>query len=89
MDFNLQDFLRDMREEQRDGFHTITDRAERLADELTKHTKDDAVIAERLDGRLKNIEDVKSTMRWFVGALVLGAIGVSFDALVNHLHLLK
>lgn len=100
MDFNLQDYLRDMRSEARDdmqalmsrvdlGFTTVEQRASQIAKELALHAQDDAVTAEQMDGRLKNIEDTKKTFRWLGGALVIGAIGFVSDVLVNHLHLLK
>ena len=100
MDFNLQDYLRDMRSEARDdmqtlmsrvdvGFDNVETRSRTIASELAAHAQADAVTAEQLDGRLKNIEDTKATFRWLGGALVIGAIGFITDVLVNHLHVLK
>ncbi len=100
MDFNLQDYLRDMRAEARDdmqalmsrvdmGFHAVEVRSETIATELAIHAKDDAVTASRLDGRLKNIEDAKGALRWLGGAFVVGVIGFISDLLVYHLHVFK
>lgn len=71
------------------GFHAVESRAEDIATELAIHAKDDAVTATRLDGRLKTIEETRSTLRWLAGAFVVGVIGFISDIVVYHLHVFK
>ena len=92
MDFDLQDFLGDMRREQREdhqtlvqkvdaGFGAVSARASALEKDLESHKLDDT-------RRLTILEGGHNLTKWFarvaIGAVVTGAIGIFWDYLVNH-----
>lgn len=95
VEFNLQDFLRDMRREEQEahasllthmqgGFAETAARTTVLSDALTRHTLTDLEVAMKLDARLSRLEEKARTVSWLAGALMVGTIGFLADMLVNH-----
>lgn len=89
-DFNLQDFLRDTRAEQREDYQRLADNVshgfDKMSDAFLKHAAEDIHTAEILNGRLQNLEATDKTVRWLARTIFGGAIVMTYDMVKNHWH---
>lgn len=85
VDFNLQQFLSEMRGEMHDGFNRIDAAAAQVRTDLVLHEKSDLVIAAGINTRLDEIHKFTSgfwwTVRTVIAALVVAGMGLLFAAL--------
>lgn len=84
VNFNLQSFLADMRNEMLDGFDRVHTVADTVRADLVSHEKLDLTIAAAVGARLTALEKLNDSVRWVlrtaVAALIVGVIGVLFAA---------
>lgn len=76
MEFNLQDFLRDMRQEQNDSHVAMSRKIDNVLNRVNDH-----------ETRLILVEQTRKTVRWVVGILITGGVGVLYQvvaALIKH-----
>lgn len=89
MDFNLQQFLSEMRQEQRDDHKELSTKVEdgfsdvKLA--MSNHEIQDTIRFASIDKRLDSVENTRRSIRWLAGTVIVAAIGVAFELLTNHL----
>lgn len=77
-DFNLQDYLRDMKDELCNKVDGVGRKVDRLDAKIDNH-----------EGRLIIVEGTRKTMRWLAGTMIVGLVTALFDLLVSHLPKLK
>ena len=88
VNFNLQQFLHDMRSEMLDGFDRVDATAAKVRGDLVEHEKHDIIVAAETNRRLDRIDDTQSkfmagmwwTIRTIVAAILVGGIGLAFAA---------
>lgn len=86
MDFDLQRYLTEMREELNrkidDGFSAQESRSATIAKDLVAHQTADTLLQSAIVGRLSSLEELKGTLNWaakvVVGALLLYMVKVIF-----------
>lgn len=64
VDFDVQTFLRDMRNEQNDAHSKLEEKIDGLKTTISNH-----------ETRLTVVENDRSTLRWFFGSIIAAAIG--------------
>lgn len=73
MNFDMQQFLSEMRQEQREDHQVVV-------------TKLDSVIVKVADHetRIVVVENTRKTMLWLAGTVIVALLGAVLDFLVNH-----
>lgn len=72
--FNMQAFLTDMRQEQKEDHDALTLKVDGIVDKLSDH-----------ETRIVVVENTHKAARWLGGAVVVAFLGFICDALFNHL----
>lgn len=87
--FNLQQFLADMREEQRSDMQTLTGKLDNMSGQL--HGRISAVHTKVNDHetRIVVVENTRKAMRWLAGTAIVAVLGAALEFLFNHLPKLK
>ncbi len=84
VNFNLQQFLADMRDEMHDGFNRIDATASKVREDLQHHEKADLRVAADIQIQLDRAARFQSNARWMLrtiaAAVVVAAIGALFAA---------
>lgn len=88
-DFNIQQFLSDMRAETNEGFNTIRLRSEIIAANLVAHERADILVQVLVESRLKEIEKVAASVKWFVRVGIVAIVTFLFDLLLYHVPLIR
>jgi len=98
VDFNIQQFLSEMRAEQQmahreitervhDGFEALSSRATRIAEDLQDHERSDTIIAQAHIARLITVEDTVGAVKWLskaaLGAVIVGIVAFLFDLITR------
>ncbi len=81
----LRQDLREMRQEQRDGYKTLSGKIDETLEKLSEHTLSDVKALSSLDGRLAVVEGTRRSVRWLVGTGIVGVTGAVADFFFNHL----
>ena len=88
MEFDLQQFLSEMRAEMHEGFTSSAIVVKAVADQLTTHQLDDVTIQGETNVRLSRLEGLHSSVRWVlratIGAGIVGFTAAAFDFFRNH-----
>lgn len=74
MEWDLQTYLRDMRQEQQEDHLRLSVKIDSVVTVLNKHDK-----------RIATVENTRKTMLWLGSSLIVAVIGFIVDMLVNHL----
>lgn len=74
MEFNLQDFLSEMRAEQREDLKTLDGKVDKALTTLQDH-----------ETRIQFVEGTRKTLRWLAASLVVAFLGAMFDFFFIHL----
>lgn len=89
MDFNLQNFLSEMRAEQRDDNMTLTAKVDQgfqaVASSQKAHELSDQQMFSSFDKRLSTVENTRRTMRWLAGSITVAALGAGVDLVLTHI----
>lgn len=89
VNFNLQQFLSEMRSEMHEGFRVISVRAEHIAEDLATHKTEDIKMIALFDKRLTPLEGLRRDVRWIIatciGAGLTSTVVLLFDVMRNHL----
>lgn len=72
MDFNIQDYLRDMREEQQRDHAELASKLDSVVENVGKH-----------ETRLVLVENTRRNLRWLTTALVTALLAVIGDLIVH------
>jgi hypothetical protein len=85
MEFNIQDYLRDMREEQQQDHRDLAERIE--SHTLALHGRVSSVNerVNKHETRLVVVENTRKTLLWLGTALITALLGFVGDMLINHL----
>lgn len=85
MEFNIQDYLRDMREEQQQDHHDLSEKIDGIASAM--HARIEIVQGRvaKHDTRLVVVEGTRRTLLWLGTALITAMLGFAGDMLINHL----
>lgn len=74
MEFNLQQFLTEMRAEQKEDHKELSAKVDKVVETLHNH-----------DTRITIVENTRKTMRWAVGVLIAALIAGAVDLTFNHI----
>lgn len=81
MDFNLQQYLTEMRREARDDFKTVRSDISDVRNDIGD-VKD---TLHKHDKRIMAVENMRRVLIFAGGSLIVGTIGFLFDMVKNHL----
>lgn len=85
VDFDLQQFLAEMRAEMHDGFDRLDAVASQVRTDLVSHEKADLMVSAEMGARLDEMQKFTSgfwwTLRTIIAALVVAGTGLIFAAL--------
>lgn len=70
MDFNLQDYLHDMRKEQREDHESLTEKVDKVLEVTSDH-----------ETRIVVVENTRKLLLWAAAAVATGGLGMLFNAL--------
>lgn len=89
VEFNLQQYLADMRGELREAHETLVAKVdqgfEKAAQTIAEHELDDIRAFAALDGRIKPLEETQSSVKWALRTVAGAFLLFAFDFVVNHL----
>lgn len=83
--FNLQQFLKDMRDEQNEALLELRKEQEKNHQTLVTKVDNLASTVQNHEARIKKHEDVHRDQRWMIGAVIVGFIAFIFDVINTHL----
>jgi hypothetical protein len=73
MNFDLQQYLKEMRDDQREDHKEVVDKLDAVIVRVQDH-----------ETRIVVVENTRKTMRWLTGTVIVALVGALLDFLVNH-----
>lgn len=85
MEFNIQDYLRDMREEQQQDHKDLSAKIDDVTSAM--FTRIDVVDrrVSRHETRIVVVENTRKSLRWLGAALISALLALAGDLILNHL----
>lgn len=88
-DFNLQSWLQEMRQEQREDYQLLSRKVDdgfsTVHQSLSNHKVETTQALGEVDKRLVIVENTRRAFRWAMGTMFAAGVTGLFDLVVNHL----